>query len=364
MMSHILQGPLFVGQDARIVGSAAARREPPRTDGHHSEIVSVPVVLLLPGDSPRLEGQDAAHVARLAEIDGPFPPILVERRTMRVIDGTHRLMATVLRGEETIEVEFYDGTPADAFLRAVEANVNHGFPLSQADRRAAAERIIKSHPHMSDRAIATVSGLGAKTVAMLRRQSGNPASQVRARVGRDGRVRPLNAGDGRLRAAELIAERPEASLREVARGAGISPATVRDVRKRLERGESPLPVPDAAAGTDADHEPAVLQDASPEPAPLARAARLTPSDPAAVIEKLVRDPSLHQKESGRNLLRLLHNNAIGPQQWRDLTAIVPTHCGTMVGQLARQYAQQWLRFAESLDDLQRATSARRAVGPS
>ena len=63
---------------------------------------------------------------------------LVDRRTMKVVDGMHRLMAAALRGLETIDVIF-DGNKADLFLRAVEENVMHGLPLSQTDRRSAAE---------------------------------------------------------------------------------------------------------------------------------------------------------------------------------------------------------------------------------
>ncbi|MCX4231292.1 MULTISPECIES: helix-turn-helix domain-containing protein [Streptomyces] len=159
---------------------------------------------------------------------------------MRVIDGMHRLLAARLRGQQTIEVEFFDGSPEDAFLRAVASNVPHGLPLSLADRRTAAARIIASHPQMSDRAIARAAGLGAKAVAAIRRRSSGGVPQLGARVGRDGKVRPLSSVEGRRRAAELIAERPQASLREVARYAGISPATVSDVRKRLESGQAPV----------------------------------------------------------------------------------------------------------------------------
>lgn len=303
-----------------------------------AEIVSVPVAMLLPGESPRLEGHDAAHVARLAEIEGPLPPILVDRRTLRVIDGMHRMMAAILRGNPTIEARFFDGVPADAFLHAVHANVAHGFPLSQADRRAAAGRIIDSHPHMSDRAIAEVAGLGAKTVAGLRRRSAGAQSAVR--IGRDGRVRPVDGTEGRLRVAELISKHPRASLRELARWAGVSPATVSDVRKRLERGEVPV-----AAGSDGQR--GVVTRFIPAQAE--RTGRLEPRvDPASVLEKLLRDPSLRHKEEGRQLLRLLQQTAIGTQRWTELTAVVPPHCGNLVAQLAQQYARLWTQFAEEM----------------
>ncbi len=142
------------------------------------ETVTVPILSLRPGESPRLEGEDKAHIARLAETETPLPPILVDRRSMRVIDGMHRLMAASLNGREAINIEFFDGSAADAFLRGVEANVTNGLPLSRADRRAAAARITTSHPHMSDRAIAVSAGLSAKTVASIRCRSTDAVPQL------------------------------------------------------------------------------------------------------------------------------------------------------------------------------------------
>lgn len=317
----------------------------------------VPAAGLQLGDSPRTGGRDEEHIARLAEVDGPLPPILVERHTMRVIDGTHRLLAAVSKGQLTIEVEFFDGTSADAFLKAVEVNVAHGLPLSLADRRAAAKRIVTSHPYLSDRAIARTAGLGAKAVAAIRRRvaetADGPQSQVR--LGRDGRVRPMNSLERRRRAAELLAERPEASLREVARLAGISPATVSDVRRRLAAGEAP------ATERAGDGAMGVVVPAQRTRATVAQDMRLMRSDPGMVLEKLLRDPSLRHKEEGRQLLRLLRQNAMGIKEWSELTEVVPTHCGALVVDLARQCAETWLEFAQQLDERVRAVD-RAAAG--
>ncbi|TXS41837.1 ParB/RepB/Spo0J family partition protein [Streptomyces sp. OR43] len=309
------------------------------------------IELLLPGESPRSEGLDEEHIARLAEIDTQTPAILVDRRTMRVIDGMHRLMAAKLRGHELIEVELFDGTPEEAFLRAVEVNVSHGLPLTLADRRAAAGRIIASHPQMSDRAIARAAGLGAKAVAAIRRRAADALPQLSARIGRDGKTRPLSSVDGRLRAAELIAERPEASLREVARLAGISPATVSDVRKRLESGLAPVVEPARApeAPADAPADPPAAADGADRRVEPKR--NQLPADPAAaLLEKLLRDPSLRHKEGGRQLLRLLQQqNAVATRAGEELMEAVPSHCGSLVLDLARYYAGTWTDFAKQLD---------------
>ena len=300
------------------------------------EVVAVPILSLRAGESPRLNGEDRTHVARLAEAEGSLPPILVDRRTMQVIDGMHRLLAASLKGRETVDVVFFDGSPAEVFLLAVQANVTHGLPLSHSDRRAAARRIISSHPHMSDRAIAASTGLSAKAAAAIRRSTG-AVPQLTSRVGRDGRVRPLNGARGRLQAAELLAENPGASLREVARRAGVSPATARDVRQRLERGEKPT-------RTRPSRAPASTGAVLPGPAP-GREPQATD-----VVEKLLRDPSLRHTDHGRQLLRLLHvNNAVGAQDWSGMIVAVPPHCTAIIGQIALHYAQMWQGFAQELD---------------
>src|ERR1700722_20377313 len=152
---------------------------------------------LMAADSPRLQGVDLAHAEALAEIDSDLPPILVQRSTMRVIDGMHRLDAARIRGEKEICVRFFDCGEDEAFLLAVASNIKHGLPLTLADRRAAAARIISLRPDASDRWIAGIAGLAAKTVATIRRDAPDPVPSLTRRVGRDGRIRPLHAAEGR-----------------------------------------------------------------------------------------------------------------------------------------------------------------------
>ncbi|MFI6664276.1 helix-turn-helix domain-containing protein [Streptomyces sp. NPDC050481] len=331
------------GQHASVAGHA----EGDDPSGHGGrQYATVPIALLMPGDSPRSQGQDVEHVARLAEIEQPLPPILVNRRTMQVIDGMHRLLAALSTGRETIEVQFFDGTVEEAFLRSVAENMDHGLPLSRADRRAAAERVIISHPHMSDRAIALTAGLGAKSVAAIRRRLSEALPQLNVRVGRDGRARPVGSVEGRLRAARLLAEQPGASLRQVARIAGISPATVSDVRRRLASGDPPAghlpPVADADGAKDVRTASVRSARERTRPRPL--------PDPSQLLVKVLRDPSLRQREEGRHLLRLLQQNAVLERQRTALSDAVPSHCGSLVVELARQCADKWLEFAQELDE--------------
>jgi hypothetical protein len=115
--------------------------------GDSPRIELVPMERVRRADSPRLHGEDPGHIRALAEAASLLPPILVHRPSMRVIDGTHRLSAARLRGRDTVEVRFFDGTGAEAFLLAVKANIAHGLPLSRADREAAVHRIMAGLAH-------------------------------------------------------------------------------------------------------------------------------------------------------------------------------------------------------------------------
>jgi hypothetical protein len=111
----------------------------------HSPVFHVAVESLLPADPPRSGRVDEVHAALLAETDPGLPPIVVHRPTMRVIDGMHRLHAAARKGQREIAVRFFDGSEAEAFVLAVELNISHGLPLSLADRKAAAGRILAAH---------------------------------------------------------------------------------------------------------------------------------------------------------------------------------------------------------------------------
>lgn len=297
----------------------------------------VRVASLAPADSPRVDGEDLAHAALLAEAYGTLPPIVVHRDTMRVVDGMHRLRAAQLRGCDSIDVVFFDGTEGEAFVLAVQLNRAHGLPLSAADRRAAALRIIASHPDWSNRRIAAVTGLAPSTIGTVRARSSGQIEQLDARVGLDGRVRPRDVTAGRRRAAELMAADPAAPLRQVARAAGISPATAADVRARLARDQSPF---------------------TPRTRPRQRMAgtapvALAPTDPVASLR---RDPSLRFTEAGRVLLRLFEICGMEQGRWAEISGSVPAHQRGAVMDLARQCAAAWDGFADHLAALARGTS--------
>ncbi|MEU8194184.1 ParB N-terminal domain-containing protein [Microbispora amethystogenes] len=312
-----------------------------RPGGSETHVVAVDA--LMPGFSPR-HVEDRAHAQRLAQTETPLPPILVHRDTMRVIDGMHRLRAARLNGRRHIEVTFFDGSEEDAFVRAVEENVAHGLPLSLADRKDAALRILAAYPQWSDRAIATRTGLAAKTVGALRDCSSGETPRSNTRLGSDGRVRPLSATEGRKRAAEAISELPETSLREIAKIAGVSLGTAHDVRARLRRGDAPVPAGRRGGGRRGQ------EPSRPTAGAGGRAVRAaTARDNSALLRRLMRDPALRRTDPGRQLLRLLQGRSIAVEDWARLVDAVPAHCAEAVAEVARRCAASWAEFARELE---------------
>lgn len=318
----------------------------------------VALALLRPSDSPRTAGEDSRHVQVLAESETPLPPIVVHRPTMRVIDGMHRLRVAELRGETHAKVLFFDGSEPDAFVLAVRLNATHGLPLSRADRAQAADRVIRSHPQWSDRLIAAATGLATRTVSAIRKRSTENGRQLNTRIGRDGRSRPLSAAEGRRRAGELMARRPEASLREISEAAGIALATTRDVRERLRLGQDPVPpklraaelkqTSPAGTGAGGGRKGGAVTVRTAEPAAEPATAPRSGTHPA--LDILRRDPSLRFTEVGRRLMFLLSLHSINAPEWQRLVDAVPAHCSRSVAQVARQCAEEWLWFADRIEN--------------
>ncbi|MER5963210.1 transcriptional regulator [Streptomyces sp. NPDC002057] len=290
------------------------------SDQRQASTFDIDIRTLRPADSPRFT-IDQAHVRALAESEAEFPPILVHRATLRVVDGMHRVRAAELRNRRTIGARWFEGDEHAAFLLAVESNTRHGLPLSAAERKEAALRIIRSHPHWSDRSIAERTGWNATGVGALRRSVADPEARPEARVGRDGRVRPATAAEGRRVAAEVIEENPATSLREIARRAGISVGTARDVRHRLAQGRPAVPGGRQSDGPDAPAGASPASGENPAGGGTARdiARRIT------LFDGLRNDPSLRLSESGRLVLHRLHTQLRTTEEWKRLAPTIPLH---------------------------------------
>ncbi len=335
--------------------------KPVQTDVSNRPVIEIRVDSLSIADSPRIGGESPEHVRALAAAETQLPPIIVHRATMRVIDGVHRLRVAQLRRQEMIAVQFFEGDDADAFVLAVKANITHGLPLSLPDRKLAASRVIISHPHWSDRMIASVTGISAKTVAELRGWQSELPDCDDARIGRDGRIRPIDGTQGRLIASKLMADDPGLSLRQVAQMAGISPETARDVRNRLKRGEDPLPGdgrrrrlrvgrgPEAQGGKE-KQDGKEKEAQRPEGGFAGASRRPAGHDRATVVQRLRADPALRLTETGRTLLGLLQVHTLREEEWKKIGDNVPPHCSCIIARLARECADMWTALANNIEE--------------
>ncbi|MCM6773954.1 ParB N-terminal domain-containing protein [Nocardia sp. CDC159] len=295
----------------------------------------VPVDSLTIGYSARVRSEtNAEHIRTLSEVESPLPPIIVHRSTMRVIDGAHRLQAALALNRDTIAVRYFDGSEEDAFALAVRANVAHGLPLSLAERKSAARRLIESHPQWSDRLIAGMVGLSHKTVGGLRRRSDGEDLQSNDRLGRDGRFRRLDISAARRSAEEYIRTNPGASLREISKSAGISIGTAKDVRDNMTR---IVVIPQESEVTSLPEE-------------AARRAGAGASVQQAILKNLRNDPALRLKDNGRQLLRRLALSIMNVHEWEEMTIEVPSHCRGALARLARANAKSWHDLASRLEN--------------
>ncbi|MEV6835744.1 ParB N-terminal domain-containing protein [Streptomyces sp. NPDC051133] len=351
----------------------------------------VPINALSTGVALRQGGTDSAHIQLLIDAAGTaeLPPILVQMDGYRVIDGLHRVEAARLRGDTSIKARFLDCSDSEALVIGMKANGSHGLPLSKSDRVSGARRVLTSHPDWSDRAIAGITGLSAKTIASLRDRSADAPLDGK-RVGRDGRRRPVDAAEGRRRAAEYITAHPNAPLRQVARETDVSLGTVHDVSARLRRGDSPerdgrrrpaahsqpvqplqplqpmAPVRPMHAGhpvrpADDMAGPAAVVSGggprvplrvapSPDGAPVHRRNHTdAPPSWATVAAKMATDPAIRYNAGGREFLRWMQLHATDPdEEWRELVDAVPSHWLGVVAPIAERIAREWGLLAERL----------------
>ena len=282
------------------------------------------------GPSRRAAGIDAAHVETLQELEGNWPPIVVAAADRTVVDGLHRVHAALALGLTRLPCVYFVGGEDEAYVEFVHRNTAHGLPLSLRDRESAAARLLRLRPEWSDRRIATVCGLAAGTVARVRRGnscSTDDVAQLTARVGRDGRRRPVDRGTVRARIADALKENPRASLRAVAALVGTSPATVRSVRSAMVR--------DAALDLAGVEEETWLP-AGREPEPW--------EPDAAVLST----------EEGTEFAAWFTRTAVGDDCWTHVAG-VPVSRIYDVADEARRRAQYWSDFARALE----ARSSRR-----
>jgi ParB-like chromosome segregation protein Spo0J len=327
-----------------------------------SEVVELRVTELGAGFPFRERGIESDHTRVLAESPHSWPPILVNRADLRVIDGQHRVAAAHLIGRKTIAAELFDGSPEDAYLEFLRRNVQHGLPLSLRERRHAATRILGQWPNWSDRRVAAMCGLAPGTVASLRAEatptvvSSSSDRSVRSeqRVGRDGKRRPTKPTVSRQRIAEALIADPSASLRAIAEEVGASPETVRSVRSQLRASPSEATLQTNGLQTD------TLQTGTLQTGTLQTSTVQATAFPDILPYKAprsdkwwVRDAALSSSPEGQRSVKWLSRSMIEEADWRAHLHTTPRSRVYELAAEARRRANCWTEFSETLEALAR-----------
>ena len=289
-------------------------------------VVEIAISVLECGLFRRGSGTDSTHVKLLADAASAneLPPIVVQKNNLRIVDGMHRLEAAKIRGETIIRARIVSCSDEDAFILAVKSNTLHGLPLSRADRIFGAQQILAWHPEWSDRAVGVAAGLGAKAIAALRCRLDDGGQQSGKRLGRDGKRHPVAGIEGRRRAADYIASRPDASLRAIAAEADVSLGTPRDVRARLQRGLEPATVGPLAASAESSLAGHSTSNGQRSENGRRDVRRITAGrDWPTISAKLMDDPSLKYSEGRRAFIQWMALYAAHAGEWRRNIDAVP-----------------------------------------
>jgi ParB-like chromosome segregation protein Spo0J len=303
------------------------------------DVVEISLDELRVGPSMRERGIDPAHVATLAEVPGSWPPILVHRSDGSIVDGQHRVLAAKQLGLRRVLGVWFDGSAEDGYLEFVRRNVAHGLPLTLVERRRAARRILCSRPNFSDRGIGALCGLSPRTVARLREEAGTDATRTngarasKVRVGRDGRVRPIDPAAVRAQIAKELARQPDASLRKIASAVGASPETVRSVKNEMRAVTSSSSPDGPAAGESLATVRALLAG----------------SRKAPIVEACRDDRAFTDREDGQEFADWLNSTSVEQGDlWRYVDS-VPLSRVYVIADEARRRAEFWTRYAIAVE---------------
>lgn len=85
--------------------------------------------------------EDREVVGHYADVFEELPPLVVQKRTGKLIDGWHRFYAASKRGLTEVQVEEVEIPDNLVFAEAVKRNLKHGLPLKREEREEAVARL-------------------------------------------------------------------------------------------------------------------------------------------------------------------------------------------------------------------------------
>ncbi len=310
-----------------------------------SVVHAVSVADLSVGYSPRQMKVDHDHVAALADVVDRLPPVVVDERTMTVIDGVHRVEAYRKLGRSRIPALMFRGNDMEALVIAIQANIQHGKPLNRGERQEAARALLHECPERSDRWVGEVCGVSHTTVAVLRRSVS--AADAKVRMGRDGRRRPVDPSLGQAAVARVMAENPTASIRQAAGAAGVAPSTVQRLAAGLARSQKP-PLPAvgftvrATVGGSHDDRP----HGDPPHGDPPHGDRPHDDRPHG---DLVADPVRHSSCEGAEVTTWLARTSVSVEDLYAHLASLPLSRVYEVADECRRRARSWAQMADALE---------------
>jgi ParB-like chromosome segregation protein Spo0J len=315
-----------------------------------SVVHTVSVADLSVGYSPRQMKVDHDHVAALADVVDRLPPVVVDERTMTVIDGVHRVEAYRKLGRSRIPALMFRGNDMEALVIAIQANIQHGKPLNRGERQEAARALLHECPERSDRWVGEVCGVSHTTVAVLRRSVS--AADAKVRMGRDGRRRPVDPSLGQAAVARVMAENPTASIRQAAGAAGVAPSTVQRLAAGLARSQKP-PLPGIAftlrATVEGPHDDRPHDDRPHDDRPHDdRPHDDRPHDDRPVSD-LVADPVSHPSGEGAEVTTWLARTSVSVEDLYAHLASLPLSRVYEVADECRRRARSWAQMADALE---------------
>jgi hypothetical protein len=140
---------------------------------------------------PPLNSEERERLKQDIRVRGLLTPVIVVPHPefgFVIIDGHHRLDIAAELGLTVIPMEHLAGERTEEEKRETAIALNaHRRHLAREQKQVAIEKLLTTSPRLSDRSIAKQVGASHRTVASLRKSSGQLAHSDE-RLGRDGRV--------------------------------------------------------------------------------------------------------------------------------------------------------------------------------